>query len=350
MPFVVPTLAQLRARVRADIENRLGVGPLLDDSVLAVFAEVVAGQTHLLHGHLEYLARQVIPDTADSDFLVRWANLFGVIRIDATPASGDVTFTGTDGTAIPTGTVIRRSDGADYATTADATISGGSAVVNVQAELAGTAGNAPAATSLTLVSPIAGANATATVDTGLTGGVETESDASLLSRLVEVLQTPPMGGSEADYVIWAREVAEVTRVFVKGAQFGLGTVGVAIMTDNATGGPIPGAGKVAEVQAAIDLEKPVTASVTVFAPTAVNLSPTIQLVGADTADIRAAIEEALADLVLELGAPETTLPLPKIREAISNAPGEEDHVLTAPVADVTTTATQIHQVGTVTFV
>jgi len=350
MTFTVPTLAQLRARVRSEIESRLAVGPLLDDSILAVLGEAVAAQAHLLHGHLEHISRQVIPDTADSEFLVRWASLFGVVRIGATGAAGPVAFTGSDGVLIPAGTIVRREDGTEFSTDVDGTIAGGTVSIAVSASALGASSNTAAATALAFLSPIAGIDAGSVVDTGgIVGGLDTETDAALLARLVEALQLPPMGGSLADYSVWAKEIAEVTRVWAVGAQFGLGSVGVAFVTDDAATGPIPIAGKVSEVQDHLDVEKPVTALVTAFAPTALDLDPEIQLIGTDTPEIRTAIQTALDDLVRTIGGPSITIPLSKISEAISNANGEEDHLLISPVADVTTTATQVHQVGTITF-
>jgi uncharacterized phage protein gp47/JayE len=348
--FIVPTLTQIRARVRAEVESRLELGPLLDSSVLAIFSDVVAAQAHLLHGHLEHLSRQIIPDTAESDFLVRWAALFGVSRVSATPASGPVVFTGTTGVEVPIGTKVRRADAADFATTVAGTLAGGTITIDVSAVLSGSLGNTAATTALNLKNPIAGVTSATTVDAGgLVGGIETETDAALLKRLVDVLQLPPMGGSVADFVAWTKEIAGVTRAFVTAGQFGLNHVGVSFMTDNETD-PIPVAGKVLEVQTYLDLQKPVGALVTAFAPAALALDPTIELVGPDTTAIRSSVLASLDDLVRTSGGPSRTIALSKISEAISNASGEDDHVLTVPAADVATTASQVHTVGTITFV
>ena len=74
----------------------------------------------------------------------------------ATAAGGDVTFTGTNGVAIPAGTVLQAADGTLYAVDAEATIASGTATATVTADVVGTTGNQDAGVMLTLVSPIAG--------------------------------------------------------------------------------------------------------------------------------------------------------------------------------------------------
>ncbi len=349
--FLVPTLAQLRARGRSAVEQGLGLGPLLDRSVLGTLSDVSAGHAHLLHGHLEALAESLIPDTVESVLLERWANLFGIVRIEAVAATGSIDCTGTDGSTIPVGSTLRQSSGIEYETTSSATIAGGTASVAVKAVVRGSSGNAPAGTAVAFASAVSGVASAAgrrrRADSR--GGADRETSQSLLDRLLGLLRDPPMGGAAADYVAWARGVPDVTRAFAQPAHLGLGTVGVQILTDDLSTGPLPTAGKVAEVQAYIDERRPVTAMATVYAPAALALDPTVELVGADTAAIRASVEASLEDLVLELGGPSRSIPLSRINEAISNAEGEQDHVLTSPGADVVSTSGQVHVLGTLTF-
>lgn len=351
MAFDRPTLAELIARTETELAARLELGPLLDRSVLKVLARVVAGQSHLLHAHAAWAVDQVFPDTADATNLERWASIFGILRKAATKAAGDVTFTGTNGSAIPIGTLVRRVDAVEFETTEAGTIAAGTADVAVAAVLPGQDGDTVATTELVLVSPVSGIDSSTTVATGgLTGGADAESDEDLLERLLTRLQDPPQGGSVADYVLWCLEVSEVTRAFALPQHFGSGTVGVTFLVDDDPAGPIPGAAKVTEVQEYIDDEdrRPVTAVVTVFAPTAVDIDPEISITP-DSAEIRAAVEASLEDMLLANAEPGGTILLSKIREAISVAPGEEDHDLVSPVADVTTAAGQIATLGTITW-
>lgn len=347
--FTRPTLQQLIDRIAADIEARLpGADARTRRSNLAVLARTQAGAIHGLYGYLDFLSRQVMPDTAEADILDRHASLRGITRTPSTAATGNITFTGTNGIVVPTGTELQRSDGALYKTTADATIASGTATAAVIASALGAAGNAVIATVLTLISPIAGINSTATVAAGgLVSGTNQETDADLLVRLMEKIQSPPHGGSKADYVAWAKEVAGVTRAWCFPLEGGAGTVTVRFVRDNDS--PIiPDAGEIAAVQAHLEEMRPVTAAVTAAAPTAVPLNFTIALTP-NTVAVQQVVQAELANLISREAYPGATLLLSHIREAISIAAGETNHVLTVPAADVAYTASQIGTLGTITW-
>jgi uncharacterized phage protein gp47/JayE len=353
VPFARPTLAELALRNEAEIAARLGLPPLLPQSVLSVLARVFAGASHGLHGHLDYLAQQVVPLTSSGAELDRHVEAFGLERRAATNATGFATFTGTNGSSIPLNASLVRVDGQRFRTTASAIIAGGTALVPIASSLPGLEANTPPATALALASPIPGIVSAVVDASGLTGGQDAETDDELRERFRQDRSDPPQGGSEADYVRWSREVAGVTRVFVRPAYQGLGTVGVFFTVDDDPTGPIPSPAKVAEVQARIDDttrrdSRPVTADVTVYAPTALPTSFTLSITP-DTAAVRAAVEQALRDLLRREAEPGKTLTLTKIHEAISTAQGEEDHVLTVPAADLTALAAQLRTFDSVTF-
>jgi len=349
MPFSRPALPTLIARAEADIETRLpGADARLRRSNLNVLARVHSGAAHGLYGYLDWIARQVLPDTAESEMLERHASIWKVPRLAAAPAIGAVVFTGTNGATIPVGTPLLRSDGAEYVTTAEGVVAGGSVEVGVTASAVGQVGNAVAASVLNLEAPIAGVNSTATVTAGaLTGGADIESDDSLRARLLARIQAPPHGGASHDYVAWALEVAGVTRAWCYPQELGLGTVTVRFVRDD-DASPIPDAGEVAAVQAYIDALRPVTADLTVVAPVAVPLDFTISITP-DTSAIRAAIEAELRDLLRRESEPGATILLSHIREAISLAAGENDHTLTVPAANVTHAVGEMATFGTITW-
>lgn len=349
MAFQRPTLAELVERISADFTSRLSLtGAVLRRSVIHVLSRVVAGAAHMLHGHIEFLSRQIFPDQSEAEFLVRHASLFGLTRTPATFATGNVTLTGSNGAVVPEGTVLQRADGRQYATTADATIASGTATVEVEALTAGEAGNALVGVTLTFVSPVAGVSATAAVATGgLTAGTDEEADDALRARLLERMREPPHGGSRTDYIGWAKEVSGVTRVWVYPEELGAGTVTVRFVRDN-DASIIPDAGEVADVQNHIDERRPVTAEVTVAAPVAAPLDFTIDI-SPDTTAVRQAVEAELRDLLAREAVPGGTILISRIREAISIAAGEADNALTSPSANVTHTAGQIAVMGTITW-
>ena len=355
MSYDRPDLTTLIERATADIESRLtGADARLRRSNLNVMARVHAGGMHGLYGYLDWLADQILPDLADDELLDRHASIWlknG--RLPGAYAVGQVLATGTDGAVIEVDTLWKRADGTMYATETEATIAGGQALVTVVAVEAGQAGNAMAAVLLTLDSPIVGVNASANVTAGaLTGGADAEDDDSLRARLLARIKEPPQGGSKADYVTWALEVPGVTRAWCYPEEMGDGTVTLRFVRDD-DASLIPDVNEVAAVQAYIDALRPVTSHLFVVAPIADPLAFQIQLTPATVA-AKAAVEASLRDLLLreaepEGGTGEGRVLLSHLREAISLATGETDHVLVSPVADITPAAGHMVTFGSIAW-
>lgn len=353
MTFARPTLAEIVARIEADVSSRLGVGPLLERGPLKVLSRVMGGASHSLHGHLDYNARQAVPLTAEATVLESWADLYGLERLAATKANGEVTVTGLNGTSVPLGAQLGRADGSKYRTTSTAVVAGGTATVTAEAEVAGRAGNAAAGTELSFTIPVAGLTSAVVAAGGLLQGEDRETDEQLRARLRARQSAAPQGGSVADFEAWTLEVAGVTRAWVFPAMSGLGTVGVTFAVDDDPTGPIPSPAEVAAVLARLTDptrrdSAPVTAEVIVYAAVELPVDFTIEL-NPDTAAVRAAVEANLRDLILRDGAPGGTLLLSRIREAISTAAGEADHELTVPAANVVATVGELPVLGTITW-
>lgn len=349
MSFERPTLTVLIARVQADFVSRLGLtGAVLRRSIVFVLSRVIAGAAHMLHGHLDWLAKQLFPSTSDDAQLITQAALFGLAKTSATYAVGVVTITGTDTTIIPAGTILVRSDGEEYETAAEVTITGGEIDATVTALEAGELGSLTVGVVLTFQSPIAGADSEAEVDSVTSDGTDEEATDDLRVRLLARMAEAPHGGTEADHVAWAKEVSGTTRAWADPGGLGPGTVVVRFARDG-DASPIPDAGEVAVMQAYLDTKVPAYATVTAHAPTAAALALTVEITP-DTAALQAVVEAELADLLLREGEPGGTILLSAIRTAIGNAPGITDYVLTVPAADVTHTTNQLPTLGTVTFV
>jgi len=347
MAFARPTLSELVTRIEQDFISRLAlVGAVLRRSVVAVLSRVMAGATHMLHGHLDYLSKQLFADTSDREYLLRQAGLYGITPIPATFAETTVEFTGADGELIPADSVLLRSDGAEYYVLEEVTISFSSGSGFVVSALAGAAYSLAAGTALTFQSPVSGVDATAFVATVLQDGTDEESTEALRTRFLERLQNPPHGGAEADYIAWAKTIAGVTRVWVSPSELGAGTVVVRFVRDE-DASIIPDAGEVAEVQDYIDTVRPVTAAVSVFAPVAVPLNFTLS-VTPDTTAVRDAVEAELEDMLLD-ASPGGTVLLSEIRTAIGIAAELTDYTLTSPAADVTHAAGELATLGVITW-
>ena len=362
MPFARPTLKQLRDRIEAALAGELDLGAILPQSHLAAFAAGKAGLSHLVLAELDNLSHQFIPskltETAELD---RLADLKGVPRKPAVGAKGLVHFTGTGTTLVPAGTLLVRADGVLYQTDVDTNLVAGAkdiAVTGIVSDgVHGVATNAAIGTPLTVQTPIFNINsATVVADNGagggLTNGFDLESDEDLLNRLLEAWRNPAQGGSVGDYLIWAKQVPGVTRAWVITPFPDINDVGVGFVLDHQTPSIFPDAPKIAEMQAYLDdpIRKPVTSQPVAFAPIEKDLDYTITGLSPDTPATRDSVDAAIADLCLKTAQVGVVMPLSKIRQAISNAPGVDDFVLTVPAADVVPAAGELIVPGTATYV
>lgn len=162
----------------------------------------------------------------------------GLTRREAIASTGKVRFTGTTGVPINPGTLV-----ATPADTTTGTIAvqfktantevvtigdNGTAIVDVQALEAGSAGNAPRGAISVLVNGISGITGV-TNDEPAVGGMDEEDDAALLARYFQRVQAPSTGGNKADYVNWAMEIPRIGGVSVVPVRDGAGTVSVAVI-------------------------------------------------------------------------------------------------------------------------
>lgn len=141
MPFFPPDYAAILAGLLRDVRNLLPEAAATSDSDFGVRAAAVAAAVEGLYQHQQWIARQVFPDTADTEYLERHAGQRGLTRKRATMAQGSATLSGTPGAAIPLGTELKTVAGLSFLTTEASTIGlNGAAAVPVQAGAAAAAG------------------------------------------------------------------------------------------------------------------------------------------------------------------------------------------------------------------
>jgi len=350
MPIYRPTLQTLISRARADIESRLpGSDAHLRRSMLDVLAVTHAGAMHGLYGFAANMFKQFFVDTADGDFLDRHASMWGLTRKAATPSTcARVYFTGFSFILIPAGTVIQRSDGAQYSTDSDVNIEFGSAIVPVTSLKAGADYNTPHGAAFTLVSTIELLSSTAFLLNDSVGGADLESDDALRDRLLQRIRARATGGNAQDYITWALEVAGVTRAWSYPLEYGQGTVAIRFMMDDSYADGIPLAADITAVQNYINSVKPVGAWSWILAPIAKPINPEISITPNTTA-VKNAVETQLKDWLASSVAPGDTIALSKISEIISLSEGEDSHVLISPTDTITHDVGEIATLGTITW-
>ncbi|HET6609012.1 MAG TPA: baseplate J/gp47 family protein [Rhodopila sp.] len=390
MPYARPALTDLIAQATQDVLDATITDPatanqltgLLNQAVMRVMAKVFAGLVWGEYGYIDWVSKMAVPWTAEDEYLVGWAALKGVYPKDAVAASGTFVIASgcTNGSVLPSGTSITRSDGLAYTTTADATAASGALSASITCAAKGTIGNADAGITLTIAGTVDGIPAGGTAGTALTGGADQETNDDLRTRMLQVYAAPPQGGDRADYVEWALAVSGVTRAWAAANGAGAGTVVVYTMWDNAEaahGGFPQGDDGVSQydegpggaprdtvatgdqltVADAIVTKQPATALVYSVAP--INL-PVAFTIGGVSAGLQAAVEAALDAMFVRLGNvggttdPTTGEAWPDIDpsdwyEAISSVSGIGRYTVASPTAPITTTAGQLPTRGAVTF-
>lgn len=331
MPFDIPSLSALVARADSDLSALADVALRRSDQ--RILSRVHSGATYGLYGYLGWLSRQLLPDTSDEEVLARWAAMKGVPRTPASGAAGVVLVRGAAMSVLDSGALLQAQDGRQYRTTQTVVFASSREAVPVRAVVPGAAGNAPAGMPLSLVSPVLGVNDQAEVaEAGLAAGSDEERLEAWRSRVIADFRRIPHGGDEEDYESWALEVPGVTRAWARGNYMGLGTVAV-FFTRDSDANPIPGAEAIAAMHDHLMAKRPVTAEVYVLAPQPLPVEYRIALTP-DSATLRARVEQALRELHLREADLGQRFVWTHIGEAISATPGEDDHRLVAPAADV----------------
>lgn len=346
MAFDRPSLRELISQMQADAEREAGATQLRQSN-LRVLPKVFAFAVHGLYAYIDWVVKQLFPDSAEKSYLERHASIQGIYRREATAATGTLTVTRTSGATIPVGTVFVAADGETrFATTEEPEVD--ESEVPVQCMTTGTGGNREAGETYTLVSPLSGV-ATEATGSEMAGGTEAETDDSLRDRLIYRLQNPPRGGTATDYVAWAMEVPGVTRAWCFPKELGIGTVTVRFATDGLTENGVPTEGMVGIVSDYIAENAPVTAATTVVAPVAKTVNFQVKDLYPDTPSVRAQIEAELKSLFIREAEPGKALLISHVRQAISSAAGEEDFELVSPTEDIGADVDELLVVGSVTY-
>ncbi|RTY53633.1 baseplate J/gp47 family protein [Pantoea sp. YU22] len=346
--FSRPALPQLISMIRSDLLTRFGEDAVLRRLDTEIYARVQAAAVHTLYGYLDYLARNMLPDLADEDWLLRHGNLKKVKRKSPTAASGFFRWEGvTRAITIPAGTTIQRTDGREYLSTSDAAVNAGVIRVPVTAAEAGSDGNCDDKEAGTLISPIDGLSSTGYAES-ITGGADEEDLEVWRSRIMDRWYYVPQSGADPDYVDWAKQVQGITRAWTIRSYSGVGTVGVMVATSDLDN-PVPAASLVAGVREYILPRAPVAGSgLFVFAASAHVINLTIAL-AKDSAAIRQAVTNEIKSMFLRDGAPGGKIYLSRISEAISMASGEVAHSLQSPASDVQLGAYELPMLGAITW-
>ncbi|WP_308569893.1 baseplate J/gp47 family protein [uncultured Haemophilus sp.] len=354
MPYQSPTLTQLISQGEQQFLKHFP--DVKRHAVVSVLNRINSALSAGEHKHLNWLARQIIPTTADEDYLLEYCAYKGIYRKPASVARGVISIDAVNTLEIPEGTTWRdlRSD-LTFETVKTTQVPSGISLVEVQCTESGSQGNLSEGAQLALTNAILGLKPNATVKQ-MSGGADIESLSALLGRLIQRAQHPPAGGAPHDYVRWALEVSGITRAWCFPRYYGGGTTGVAIVLDNQAD-ILPTQQDCERVKEYISGHKnevtglwegmPAGNELFVFAPKVKKLDLTIRLVPA-TEIMKGAVKSALVSLFQALP-PGGLLYLSHLRATVSNVSGEMDNSILSLQADVQLDKDQILVLGDITW-
>ncbi len=330
---------------RVPLEKRMAVSKLKAEA--RAFCQAVSA----LYSFSKFILAQILPQTAEDEYLDFHTQTVGIIRKEASFASGTVSVTGELGSVIPANTLLTRSDGKEYETSVEITLTEQEEdeeqqTLAVVALEEGSELNCEAGDILTFAQPIAGVEESLEV-ISVSGGAEVESSSSLLARYQLYLQEPPHAGIEDDYVSWATSVTGITRAYVSAGEMGVGTVTIRVLND---GNDNCLATEQAQTDCLEYLEtvRPITVKrIFVVTPTPKPITFQISDLSPDTEAVKTAIKAELSDLIFRKAEPNGTILISHVREAISSATQEEDHVLVSPLENITSDTNEIITFGDV---
>jgi len=334
MPWATPKLKDVRMMVRDGVRGNLpGSDANVPNSLLRVMCDAMAALAHLCLQYLDWLAKQLLPDSAETEWLDRHGQIW-LTNADgtkgrkmATLALGSVSATGQPGVIVPTGSILANAPtfGSQtlYETLETILVNITPTPVKIRALDPGTAGNMTGGEIISFNPPINGVDRNAIV-VSLGGGTDTETDDELRARVLQRIQQPPMGGDKTDFEAWVMQVPGVTRAWCNPLESGIGTTTTRFMMDDlrADNYGIPLAEDVATVEAYLDTKRPVAVKdAYVVAPIPFPLSITINQLVVDENSTRMSIEDSLKQMLYNKAIPGGTIYASWVEAAISDAVG-----------------------------
>jgi len=137
MAIDIQTLQQLQSRIANEMILSINAGQTdttkfvtdIRNSAIGAIGDSMSAGFDENNDVLRQLIIQLFPWSATGIYLDLWAAWFGVTRNPGVQATGNVVFTGIAATSIPSGTLIQKADGTQYATTTTKSIS--SSIISV---------------------------------------------------------------------------------------------------------------------------------------------------------------------------------------------------------------------------
>jgi uncharacterized phage protein gp47/JayE len=265
--ITIPTLSQLYNSVLTDLNTELGITiPIFGKNFNRGLAAVMAGILWLEYKTLGLVQKNIFPDSADEDMLIRW----GLIKINRVPfaaTSGQytVTVTGTTGAVIPALTTFKSNDDSTnpdklFILDTEYTLPGSSGSITIRALEAGLDSQLSISDELTATAPISLVDSLVVVASETVAPAAAETIDDYRRKVLLSFRLEANGGNGASYVIWALAVQGIDRAYPytkSGASNEINLYLEATIADSTDGKGTPGAGLLSDVETYIETTVPV---------------------------------------------------------------------------------------------
>lgn len=226
-------------RMRNEYYRQTGMFPD-ENSDIQIKMKILAGELHALGVNIDWLKRQLNPETADGEYLNYHGSKLGLTRKPPAKASGTVRFyTGGElfsDYVIKAGTLVSTSgkNPVRFETTEAVILSAGAdyADAKVRAVEGGSSGNVNTGEVSVMVSLLQPVSKVTNLSK-FTGGTDEESDEDFRSRIVAAQSFPATGTNAAYYEKLALSVTGVGAAYVSPQRRGKGTVDIFILPNGA---------------------------------------------------------------------------------------------------------------------
>lgn len=280
-------------RLKTDLQTREGS---FTGDIIAAAAEEISEVYH----SLDALIPAFYVDKTSGQYIDKQAGTVGVVRKAGSLARCAVTFTGTDGGAVPAGASYYTASGLAFYLEDSVTLRDGVGQGTLIASEVGSAYNIASGEIVTALRNYSGI--TSFINDAANGGADPETDEALLGRYLERMRKPATSGNPWHYQRWAKEVEGVGAARIVSKWNGPGTVKVIVADQDFQPAT---AAAVAACAAHIQAERPVGPEVTVEPARTLEVSVKVRVVmdGATSlSSIKPALEEAVREYLRGLAA------------------------------------------------
>lgn len=273
-------------------------------SDIGIRLRLLAGEIFSLTSDIEWIKKQMFPNTASGEQLELHAQQRGIERVKGNKATGQIMFKVDTPLeyqlTIPKGTICTTSDGSlNFVTTVDATIvqGGNYVIVESEAEKSGTQYNVSPNVITTIVTYFS-VGISVQNSSLFNGGTNDETDDELRERIMYSMKNIPNGANSEYYISVAKTVDGV-----QSANIISSTVPNVLYLYIAGRGEIPSGAVFTAAQSAIDAIKPLGISVRILSAVKVNVNVDVSISvssGYNFDTVKSVVENNITEFFLDL--------------------------------------------------